>query len=70
MKVISKGTLPELQLFRTSCSNCHSVLEFQKNEARVMSDRNETVYVIDCPICRKEIWSSSQALKPVIYRNM
>ena len=53
MKVISKGTLPELQLFRTSCSNCHSVLEFQKNEAIVMSDRNETVYVIDCPICRK-----------------
>lgn len=69
MKVISRGIPPELQLFRVNCSNCHSVLEFQKNEARVVSDRNETVYVINCPICRKEIWISSQALKSVIYRN-
>lgn len=63
MKIISQGTSPELQAYTTSCSKCHSVLEFQKNEARVMSDRNETVYVLNCPVCRNDIWIASHALK-------
>jgi uncharacterized protein with PIN domain len=66
MKVISRGTPPELQTYTASCGKCHSVLEFQKNETRVMSDRNETVYVLNCPVCRNEIWIASQALRPVI----
>lgn len=66
MKVISRGTPPELQTYTASCGKCHSVLEFQKNEAQVKSDRNETVYVLSCPVCRNEIWIASQALKPVM----
>jgi RNase P subunit RPR2 len=65
MKVVSRGIPPELQQYTTTCSNCRSVLEFQKNEARVMSDRNETVYVLNCPVCNEEIWIASQALRPV-----
>ena len=42
------------------------MLEFQKNEARMMSDRNETIYVITCSVCSKEIWIASQALRPVV----
>lgn len=34
------------------------------------SDRNETIYVLNCPVCRNDIWIASQALKQVIYRNM
>ena len=63
MKVISRGTPPELQTYTTSCDKCHSVLEFQKNEAQAKTDRNETVYVLNCPVCRNDIWIASQALK-------
>ena len=63
MKVISRGTPPELQTYTTSCGKCHSVLEFQKNEAQAKTDRNETVYVLNCPVCRNDIWIASQALK-------
>lgn len=55
MKVISRGSLPEDQLYRTSCSNCKSVLEYQKKEARIVTDRNEIVYIIVCPVCSKDI---------------
>ena len=64
MKVISRGMPPELQTYTAACGKCHSVLEFQKNEAQVKVDRNETVYVLTCPVCSKEIWIASQALKP------
>lgn len=66
MKVISRGTPPELQTYTASCGKCHSVLEFQKSEAQVKSDRNETMYVLSCPVCCNEIWIASQALKPVM----
>ena len=64
MKVISRGIPPQNQTYTTTCRDCHSVLEFQKNEARMMSDRNETIYVITCPVCSKKIWIASQALRP------
>ena len=38
MKVISQGAPPELQTYTASCGKCHSVLEFQKNEAQVVMD--------------------------------
>ena len=65
MKIVSRGIPPELQQYTATCSNCHSVLEFQKSEARAVSDRNELVYVLNCPVCNKEIWIASQALRPV-----
>lgn len=65
MKVISRGVPPQNQTYTTTCRDCHSVLEFQKNEARVESDRNDICYVLTCPVCRKEIWIASQALRPV-----
>ncbi|WP_228714918.1 hypothetical protein [Acinetobacter pullicarnis] len=63
MKVISRGIQSELQTYTASCGKCDSVLEFQKNEARVTSDRNETIYVVNCPVCRNDIWIASHALK-------
>ena len=64
MKVISRGSLPEDQLYRTSCSNCKSVLEYQKKEASIVTDRNEVSYVLVCPVCSHSIYISSQALIP------
>lgn len=66
MKVISRGVPPDSLNYRTSCNECNSVLEFKKSEARVVNDRNETVYVVKCPVCTKEIWIASQALKPAV----
>ena len=65
MKVISRGMPPELQEYTATCGKCRSVLEFHKYEATVKVDRNETVYVLDCPVCRNDIWIASQALRPV-----
>ena len=65
MKVVSRGTSPELQEYTTTCGKCKSVLEFLKQEAQVKIDRNETVYVLKCPVCANDIWTASQALKPV-----
>ena len=64
MKVISRGILPEEQLYRTSCSNCKSILEYQKKEAQIITDRNEVCYVLVCPVCSHSIYISSQALIP------
>ena len=63
MKVISRGMPPELQEYTATCGKCRSVLEFHKYEATVKVDRNETVYVLNCPVCRNDIWIASQALK-------
>jgi uncharacterized protein with PIN domain len=65
MKVISRGMPPELQEYTATCGKCRSVLEFHKYEATVKVDRNETVYVLNCPVCRNDIWIASQALRPV-----
>lgn len=66
MKIVSRGTPPELQEYTTTCIKCKSVLEFLKKEAQVKIDRNESVYVLKCPVCTNDIWIASQALRPVI----
>ncbi|MCU4568161.1 hypothetical protein, partial [Acinetobacter radioresistens] len=55
-----------LQEYTTTCGKCCSVLEFHKHEATVKVDRNETVYVVNCPVCRNDIWIASQALRSVV----
>lgn len=69
MKVINRGTPLESLNYRTTCDKCHSLLEFKKSEAQVKSDRNETVYVVNCPVCRNDIWIASQALNSMVYRD-
>lgn len=64
MKVISRGKIPEEQLYRTSCQNCKSILEFHKHETQVLTDRNDVVYILVCPVCSKDIVLS--VLKPVV----
>ena len=68
MKVISRGMPPELQEYTATCGKCRSVLEFHKYEATVKVDRNETVYVLNCPVCRNDIWIASLALKPSFHQ--
>ena len=68
VKVVSRGTPPEIANYTASCGKCHSVLEFQKSEAQVKVDRNETVYVLNCPVCRNDIWIASLALKPSFHQ--
>ena len=65
MKIVSRGTPPELQEYTVTCGKCRSVLEFLKKEAQVKIDRNESVYVLKCPVCTNDIWIASQALRPV-----
>ncbi len=61
MKILQRGNLPSEATYIVSCRNCQSVLEYTRKEARVVSDRNETCYVIECPVCKKEIWTTDKS---------
>lgn len=56
MRIIRRGTPPEEQLINTTCTNCNTEFEFYKKEARLETDRNEILLVIECPICNKQCW--------------
>lgn len=55
MKIITHGTPPKAVPVRAKCSHCGTEVEFYKSEAKIMPDRNETYYLIDCPVCKKGI---------------
>ena len=63
MKILQQGKLPSDATYIVSCRNCKSVLEHTRKEARVVFDRNETCYVIECPVCKQEIWTTNSLSK-------
>lgn len=59
IKIIHKGVPPASIKYECTCSNCSTVLEFQKSDARVVDDRTETAYIVNCPVCFKDIYNAS-----------
>ncbi len=53
MKVIKRGYRREIE--RVTCSNCHSVLEYQKDDIKSSSQYNQDEYWIVCPVCNAAI---------------
>ena len=64
--VVVRGALPESIKYTSHCGNCKSILEFYKAECRTVHDRDGLCYILKCPVCSKDIYISSTALKPVI----
>lgn len=52
MKIIKRGTLPEERVYRVTCSNCKSELEYTKEDVKL--DFREGDYIV-CPVCEKFI---------------
>lgn len=70
MRVISRGVPERDKKYLTTCNNCNSQLEFTKQEAEVVMDRNETCFVIKCAVCDKKIWISHNAMIQAPPRNL
>lgn len=56
MKIIKKGN-PNGKVYRVTCRHCGCVYEFERKEARFMSDqRDGDALTIDCPECNTTAW--------------
>lgn len=52
MKIIKKGIPPEKREYTGECSNCDTVFEFERGEARYTSDQRDGDFLqISCPVC-------------------
>lgn len=54
MKILKHGTKKE-KIYRSTCRECGSKLEFTQNDGHVMNDRNELVLLVKCPVCSAQI---------------
>lgn len=65
MKILFRGVPDKDKNYDVVCRGCLSHIQFMKHEAKIVDDRNETCYVIKCPVCCEEIQISNSALSCV-----
>lgn len=58
MKIINRGVPPSEKPYTSKCGHCKTEIEFVESEARIVDDRGDTCLVVECPVCRKDIWKS------------
>ena len=52
MKIIKRGIVPKETVYRATCSDCTSILEFGTSDLKVAgSQYNERIYSFVCPVC-------------------
>jgi hypothetical protein len=58
MRIIKKGKLPELRLYRATCKRCSTEFEFLGREAKKQYDEREreSLLSIDCPVCNTNLF--------------
>lgn len=57
MKIIIQGRLPEDRIFRSTCTHCRTVYEYNRMEANFVSNaRNEDYLVTNCPLCDNKVY--------------
>ncbi len=60
MKILERGIKPGDTVYRARCLHCKTAVEFQRSEARFVSDqRDGNSLVVTCPVCEREIWTAS-----------
>lgn len=63
MKVLREGRLAEDDIYQGECFHCGAVVEFQRKEARYVSDqRDGDALVVVCPTCSNEIWTAVRGM--------
>ena len=63
MKILKKGNKPEDRVYRNTCSNCRSELEFFAHETQLVSDqRDGNYFTIKCPVCGYSKYRSKSLL--------
>lgn len=57
IEIIQRGMLPADKVYKSTCRECHSTLQFKRGDARYVSDqRDGDALVVKCPVCKQEIW--------------
>lgn len=52
IKIIQKGQLPALKVYKVTCRYCTSVLEFTQQDGKIHYDQRDGDYIeILCPVC-------------------
>lgn len=51
IEIIKRGTLPEDQRYKATCSNCRTEVALRKNDGRFSKD---DTYYYTCPVCESE----------------
>lgn len=54
MKVIKKGEIPKEQIYKITCGNCSSLLEYVEADIK-SSQTTATIFWVNCPECGQEI---------------
>jgi len=57
MKIIERGIKPDDVVHEARCTRCRTLVEFERREARFVSDRDGDSLVVTCPVCEQEIWT-------------
>ena len=61
MRILEQGSAGREDIFRATCTNCGTSVEFERGEARSARDgRDGYIVVVDCPVCLAEIWADAQ----------
>lgn len=62
IQVVSRGNKrAEDRTYRNHCMHCGSLLQFKASDAATVMDRNEAVLVINCPVCKHQVFTSQSA---------
>lgn len=58
MKIISRGSLPENDVYRGTCGWCKTVFDCARHEGKFQAardQRDEDRLVVPCPVCTKNV---------------
>ena len=62
-RILKYGKNPAKDRYRFTCKNCQTLFEFLCEEASTRDDRNETMFIIDCPLCGQECYIDPMSAK-------
>ena len=51
VEIIERGKSLKDKKYKLTCARCKTVVSFLSSDAKLTSDRNESVLIINCPEC-------------------
>lgn len=59
MRVLERGDLPEHKVYQCRCTNCRSLYEFERREAKYVNDQRDGDFLeTHCPNCGRANFTS------------
>ncbi len=56
IRVIHHGQSPDKKIMHGSCTQCGTVIECERGDAKSSPDQREPGSYVDCPVCKGSIW--------------